>query len=216
MIIFPPFRRVGILPVGQVLVLRVPEHQIGDVQLLCQPAGIHDRAVVLFVGLEAVALAVQAERLMEQPLGAFDPGQQRFMVRLVARKGKLHAVVHPHPVAELFCLGGTDVKKCEAVPQDLSFVAAFHHMEQDTVVKMRREFFPDGQAGEGLDGIYQLPVAVNMQIAFIVSLIHAGGDHPDDPDHAENVVVVGMGDKNVVDLLQRDVLLFPTMRNTEK
>ena len=76
-IIFPPFRRVGILPMGQVLVLRVPEHQIGDVQLLCQPAGIHDRAVVLFVGLEALALAVQAERLMEQPLGAFDPGQQR-------------------------------------------------------------------------------------------------------------------------------------------
>ena len=64
-------------------------------------------------------------------------------------------------------------------------------MEQDTVVKMRREFFPDGQAGERLDDIHQLVMAVDMQRAFVASFIHTGGNHPDDPDHTENVIVVG-------------------------
>ena len=116
-VIFPPLRGVVFLPVGQILVFGMPEHQIGDLQLFRQPAGVHDGAVVLFIGFEAVPLAVQAERLMEQPLGTLYPGEQGFVAGFVSRKGKPYAFFHPDAVAELLFLGGTNIKKVKWSPR---------------------------------------------------------------------------------------------------
>ena len=94
------------------------------------------------------------------------------------------------------------------VPKDLFLIAVAYDVEENPFVKMGGEFFPDGQTGEGFDDVHQLLMAVNMQAAFISSFVHAGGDHPDHPDHSKDVVVVGMGDKDMMDPLQRDLLIF--------
>ena len=163
---------------------------------------------MLFVGLKDMALAIQAEGLMEQPLGALYIGEQRFPVRLVPGESKRHTVIHLDAVAELFFFGGGNVKKCKFVSENFRLAAVLYNMKQNAGVEMAGELFSDGETGKGFDRVYQLLMAVNMKSALIGSLVHAGGNHADNPDHAQDVVVVGVGHKDVVDAFQGDLLLF--------
>lgn len=78
---------------------------------------------------------------------------------------------------------------------------------------MTGEFLAYGQTGKGLDCFYKFIMTVNMQIAFILGFVHACGDHTDHPDHAENMVIMGMGHKDVMNLFQRNVLFFQGEKN---
>ena len=51
-IVFLPLGGVALLAPGNLFVLRVPKHQVRDVQLLGQLGCLLDRAVVLLVGLD--------------------------------------------------------------------------------------------------------------------------------------------------------------------
>ena len=208
MVVFLSLGGIPFLPVGQILVLGVPEDEIRDAEFLCQFTGVHDGAVMFLVGLELFPLAVQAESLVEQPPGAPDIGQQGFAVGFVAGESQVHAVIHMNTAAELLFLRRTDIEEGKTVAKNFFLLPVLNNMEEDAFVEMGREFFPYGQAGEGLDGVHQLTVAVYVQIAFIAALVHGGGGHADDPDHAQNVVVVGVGDEHMMDLFQRDLLLF--------
>ena len=69
------FGRVQRFALGEAGVFGMPEHEVLHAELRCRFAGFTDRAVVLFVGLEAVAVRIEAESFAEgQPLaGAYFP-----------------------------------------------------------------------------------------------------------------------------------------------
>ena len=61
----------------------MPENQIGDGKLLCQLAGLADGAVVLFIRMELLSLAVETEGLVEKPGAALYIGKTELLKRLV-------------------------------------------------------------------------------------------------------------------------------------
>ena len=54
MIILFSFIQVKLFSASYRLVLRMPEYQIADVELLRQTGSVHNRAVVLFIRLESL------------------------------------------------------------------------------------------------------------------------------------------------------------------
>ena len=67
------FGRVQRFALGKAGVFGMPEHEILHAELRCRFAGFTDRAVVLFVGLEAVAVRIEAESFTEEPAADFRP-----------------------------------------------------------------------------------------------------------------------------------------------
>ena len=59
-----PLLRIEGLPLRKAAVLRMPQHQMRNPQPLRQLAGILDGGVVLFVGFEALAVLIEAKRLL--------------------------------------------------------------------------------------------------------------------------------------------------------
>ena len=77
----------------------MPEHQIGDGKLLCQLAGLADGAVVLFIRMELLSLAVETEGLVEKPGAALYIGKTELLKRLVPCAGEFpffRTVVKPN------------------------------------------------------------------------------------------------------------------------
>ena len=103
------------LALRKVLVLRMPEHKVGNAQLIRQPRRVERGAVVLFIGLEAVGVRVQAERLAQQPVRPFDIAAAVRVVRLIAQTGQPRAAVQRRGEAELQQLRGADVKERDVI-----------------------------------------------------------------------------------------------------
>ena len=85
MIILFSLIQVKLFSASYRLVLCMPEHQIADVEFLSQTGGIHNRTVVLLIGLEAVAFTVKAEGLVKQPVASLDIGGADRIVGLIPR-----------------------------------------------------------------------------------------------------------------------------------
>ena len=73
-------------------VFGVPEDQVGDGEGLGQFAGVFYGAVVFFVGLEDVSVAVEAEGFVEEPGASGDVFFAEGVVGLVAGAAELLAV----------------------------------------------------------------------------------------------------------------------------
>lgn len=69
------------------LVLRMPQHQIGNVKLLGQYSGILYRTVVLLIGLVQLPLFIETEGFMKQPVASLHIGSAERIVRLVPGAG---------------------------------------------------------------------------------------------------------------------------------
>ena len=79
----------------------MPEHQIWDGKLLCQLAGLADGAVVLFIRVELLSLAVETEGLVEKPGAALHIGKTEFLKRLVPCAGEFLSIFQHCSEAEL-------------------------------------------------------------------------------------------------------------------
>ena len=81
-------------------------------------------------------------------------------------------------------------------------LAVLHRHQENAASNHLIELALDRQAADGGDGIHQSLVAVNLQLAFILSFFHGSSHHAHHPHNTHDVVRVLMGDENVVDMAQ--------------
>lgn len=83
MIILTALGSVQLLSLIKLLILRMPQHQVGNAQALGKLTGLLHGTVMLFIGLKAVSVAVEAEGLMEEPVASLYIGTAFRVVGLV-------------------------------------------------------------------------------------------------------------------------------------
>ena len=71
------------------------------------------------------------------------------------------------------------------IPQDVSLFVVFHRMNEDPFSDHVKKFRLNGQSGNRQDNFFQIGMAVNVQIAFILTLLHLCCDHSDQPDQSQ-------------------------------
>ena len=116
----------------------MPEHEVLHAELRCRFAGFTDRAVVLFVGLEAVAVRIEAESFTEEPAAASRVFPASGRTGFVAEAGELFAAVEAQHEAKLLCLGGTDVEEGCPVASERAFLAVPDRDDKDAVANVLR------------------------------------------------------------------------------
>ena len=90
MIILASFCQIAFFPVCNILVFRMPEYQVRNMKAFCQFAGVLNRAVMLFVRLEPVAVAVKAEGFMQKPVTSGHIPLTAGIIRLVSGTGDVY------------------------------------------------------------------------------------------------------------------------------
>lgn len=71
MVILPPFFRIELSSVFQILILRMIEDQIFCTQIFSILAGLLHRGMVLLIRLVDFPVPIEAEGLMQQPVRIF-------------------------------------------------------------------------------------------------------------------------------------------------
>ena len=107
-------------------------------ELRCRFAGFTDRAVVLFVGLEAVAVRIEAESFTEEPAAASRVFPASGHTGFVAEAGELFAAVEAQHEAKLLRLGGTDVEEGCPVASERAFLTVPDRDDKDAVANVLR------------------------------------------------------------------------------
>ena len=165
--------------------------------------------VVLFIRLELICFSIQAERLMGQPVAAFHKFIIFLIVWFVTAAGKLHFVRKQHRKPELLCLRGKNIEKSDRTAKDFLCLSVMHRHKKNPVIKIFRHLFLDRKFCDRADRSCQLFMAVDPQISLIFSLADLLlPDHPDQPDHAQKMIDVFMGNKNIVNVFQLDPGVF--------
>ena len=94
--------------------------------------------MVLLVGLEAVAVRIEAESFAEEPAAARSVFPASGRTGFVAEAGELFAAVKAQREAKLLCLGGTDVEEGCPVASERAFLAVLHGDDMDAVANVLR------------------------------------------------------------------------------
>lgn len=205
--------KVSFLAVRDVFVFSVPEYEVLNAERLCQLAGVPDGAVMLFIGLKAAALFIEAEGLVEHPVRVSEDIKEKIRTWFVAGESDPDTVGGDTGESCLLCLSGTDVQESKAAAQDVQNSSVLYDMELDPFVKVAADFCLDSQRGNSFNGLFQFFVAVDGQRALISAFVHLRADHPDHPGHTQNMVAVRVGYENMMDLFQRNLLLFQRRKN---
>ena len=132
------FGRVQRFALGEAGVFGMPEHEVLHAELRCRFAGFTDRAVVLFVGLEAVAVRIEAESFTEEPAAASRVFPASGRTGLVAEAGELFVAVKAQHEAKLLRLGGTDVEEGCPVASERAFLTVPDRDDKDAVANVLR------------------------------------------------------------------------------
>ena len=170
--------------------------QILHAQLLRQTAGIRHGGVALFVGLEHVRLTVQAERLVQQPCAAPNIPLLAGVIRLVPAAGEPSPLPHLHGKAKLFILFRANVKKRDRPIQNRPLLAVLHGHQMQAPVYELRLLGLQQLSGHVPQQRYDLAVAVEHRLALVFAPRHALADQAHQPENAEDVVNVLVGDEN--------------------
>ena len=120
------------------MVLGMVEQEISHPEPLGQLAGVPYRGMVLLVGVEYVGLRVEAERLVEHPLGVLCVGTARVGQRFVAAANEPATRSKLHGEAELLGLGGADVEEGGHVANDLELLPVGDLHEVKSLVDVGR------------------------------------------------------------------------------
>ena len=124
--------------------------------------------MMLFVRVENLPILITAERLTQQPVRVFCIGLFKFfLIRLVAQTGKFLPGMKGQGVAKLLCLGGADVKESHMVTHDVLAFPAFQGNQKNFFTDKFVKFALNREPGNGVYGIHQLCMAVNMQVPIV-------------------------------------------------
>ena len=177
------------------------EDEVADGELLGEACGVEDGAVVLLVGMEAVAVVVETEGFAHEPVGTLGVGPAGVVEGLVAEAAEALAVGEEGGEAVLGLLGGEDVEALETEGADAEVVGALEGVHDDEGVGGGVVGIGDGarltwgqdlpaDIGEEVDDLAMAPDVEGMVLL---------EGHAHHPDAAEEMVGVGMGDEEVGD-----------------
>ena len=119
MVVSFPFCHIKLFSLSNGFVFGVPEYQIRDLEALCQLCGVFYGTVVLLVRFEAVALVVEAEAFVEQPVTSLYVRLSGRIVGLITGAGEFFAVFQNSGKTELAGFGGVDVEEGDIVIQNV-------------------------------------------------------------------------------------------------
>ena len=183
------------------------EDEVPDSQFLCQARGIEHGAMVFLVGLEAVAVLIQAECFTHQPVGALGILTALGTERLIAQTAQTRAVGQQGGKSELTLFRGVDVEALHGEASRLESVAIVQAVHRNEISNalcflLRKNLAAD--AGQQVEHLLVAPHAER------VSELEC---HPHDPDAAQQMVRVSMGDEEVADVLTSDSSLLQLGEN---
>ena len=192
-----------VLPTGgKVGVLAVIEQQILHIQLCGYPCRVEHGAVVLLVGPELLVLRIEAESLAQQPVATAHIALGSFVVGFIAQTGHPHAVGERSGKTELFLLGRTDVEEIDLHVVDLNMLAIGHLTHHDAVAYGTAYFLVEHQVAHGEQGMARLIVTIDGERRLILTLVDEGRNFANHPDDTHDVVGVGVGNKQVMNILK--------------
>lgn len=204
------FPCVVLLAGGYCLLFRVIEDEVLYVEFCCELSCVKSRAVVFLVRLEGVAVSVEAESLTHHPVGMSDVLAVERVVRLVAQAGKDSSVRQFGTEAVLLLLRGMDVEAGEADVAHVEALAVRQLMEDDALLHLCQLLLGENHVDDGAYDANHLVVAIDVQLALVaLTLRH----HADDPDDAQHVVGVGVGDEEMMNVGYLDVRLAKLREN---
>ena len=180
------------------------EQQVLHAEFGGELAGVERRAVRLLVGLELLAVGVEAESLAEQPVGVFYHETVLLVVRFVAETSDSSSGQFGTETI-LLLLRGVDVEALHTDVAHLELVAIVQFVEDHTLCHLRQLFLGENHVDDGAYHELHLVVAIHMEPTLIaLALRH----HAYQPYHAEDVVGVGVGYEEMMNVGDSDVCLF--------
>ena len=187
------------------------EDEVAHAQFGSQATSVEGRAMTLLVGLEGLAVGIEAEGLGHQPVGLLDEGAVGGIVGVVAQAGHhqgrrrvaiggggwRHAPGQFGSNTVLLLLRGVDVAPLDCHVAHGESVAVLQLMEDDTLRYPGELLLGEDHVDDGAQDQQHLVVAIDVEMALVVFAL---GHHADHPDHAQHMVGVGMGDEEVVEV----------------
>ena len=194
-----------VLPTGgKVGVLTVVEQEVLHLELCSDLCRIEHGAVVLLIGPELLALGIEAEGLAQQPVATTHKPFGALVVGFIAQTDYPHSVWKCSGKAKLFFLGGTNVEEIHLHVVDLEMLAIGHLAHHDAVAYGTTDFLVEHEVAHGEQGMTRLVVAINSERRLIFALVDEGRNLANHPHHTHDVVGVGVGDKQVMNVLKRN------------
>ena len=117
MVILPPFFRIELSSVFQILILRMIEDQIFCTKIFSILAGLLHRSMVLLIRLVDFPVPIEAEGLMQQPVRIFCIRLFIFTIRFISKKSKFLSIFKLQ--VKPYCLALVDwiSKNCTLYPR---------------------------------------------------------------------------------------------------
>lgn len=206
------FGCVGSLACGEAGVFGVVEHEVFHAKFLCLLAGVKGCAVVLVVGAELFSVFIEAECFAKQPVAIAHIFLVARVVGLVAEAHHALVVGHEHAEAVLRSLGGAEVETGHFHVVDQYEFAVVDFSQDDGVADGALNLAWDEELANGGECVTHFLVAVNHE-ARVLSFVDERRYFAYEPDDAQNVVGVDMGDEDMANFLVWDVSLVELAEN---
>ena len=175
----------------------MPENNIAHMMFSGQKSGFLDGSVSYEMRSEDIRIGIRAEGFMKKPVGAFQIMTADRLTRLVAGAYDALTVLTFHMKAVLFGLAGMRIEECDGVPGNGTLFSVLDGNEADAGSYRRKLLFAQRELADGPQFFRKTRMAVYAQNVVAFFLQKERRDHAHQPDDAERVVDVLMGDEDV-------------------
>lgn len=166
------------------------------------PSGIKGCTVELLVWLENISVGIKTEGFTHHPVGTLGIMKGVVVAWLVAKAYKAGAVGKVQDEAILLFFLRQYVETLKLHGTDAELVAVGKLMKDYCLAYLTDIVLVERHVADCIYNLYNFVVAIDIKHSMILAgycLLHY---HPYHPYHSEDMVGVGMGDKDVVDVVQ--------------
>ena len=178
-------------------ILGMPENNIAHMMFSGQQGGFLDGSVSYEMRSEDIRIGVRAEGFMKKPVGAFQIMAADRLTRFVAGAYDALTVLTFHMKAVLFGLAGMRIEECDGVSGNGTLLSVFDGNEADAGSYRSKLLFAQRELADGPKFFRQARMTVYAQNVVALFLQKERRDHAHQPDDAERVIDVLMGDEDV-------------------
>ena len=165
------FSGVGFFACGKVGVFGVIEHQVFHAEHFGLLSGIECGAVVLVVGAELFAVAIEAEGFAEEPVAVAHIGFISLVERFVAQAHHALPVGHEQPESILHGFGGAQIEASHIHIIHHQLFTIVHFLQDDALAYGAVNFSRDKESANGFECVFHLAVAVNEEFARVFTFV---------------------------------------------
>lgn len=208
------FCGVGFFSCGEVGVFGVVEHQVFHFQYFCLLSGIERCAMVLFVGAELFAVAIEAECFAQKPVASHHVWLIALIERFIAQAHHALAIGHQQSEAILHGFGRTQVEARHFHIVHHQRFAIVHFLQDDAISYGTLYFLRDEESANGVERMPHFAIAIDGEMPRVLPFVNKRRNFANEPHHAQNVVGVHMRHKDVTNFFVSDMRLMELTENT--